>query len=117
MKIIKLFSGLEFLVEDDEAENIASKYKSKTLLKLRSGDYIASSGIEAITDPEMVAFAFGAMLYKDCRTYENEYGNKVKLKAEDYDQIEYKIHPKYKALIISNKSKKENKKLCSNNKQ
>ena len=95
MKIIKLFSGLEFLVEDDEAENVARNYKSKTLIKLRSGDYIASSGIEAITESETEAFWSGYPLSKDGKSFMRD-GERIYLESQHLKEIEYKPHSKYK---------------------
>lgn len=97
MKIIKLFSGLEFLVENDEAENVARNYKAKTLLRLKSGDYIASSGIEAITEVEIVPYWNGYLLEKSARSFMRE-GQRINLTAENFSEVEYKPHPKYEAM-------------------
>ena len=97
MKIIKLFSGLEFLVENDEAENVARNYKAKTLLRLKSGDYIASSGIEAITEVEIVPYWNGYPLSKDCKSFMRD-GQRIYLESESFNEIEYRPHPKYEAI-------------------
>ena len=97
MKIIKLFSGLEFLVENDEAENVARNYKAKTLLRLKSGDYIASSGIEAITELELVLFWNEYLLEKSGRSFMRG-GQRINLTAENFSEVEYKPHPKYEVM-------------------
>ena len=115
MKIIKLFSGLEFLVEDNEAENVAKNYKSKTLLRLKSGDYIASSGIEAITEQDLVPYWDGYILEKSGRSFMRD-GQRIFLETKDFKEIEYKPHPKYEAMkeklsdkfkMLSDKSRSE----------
>lgn len=113
MKILKTYSS-EHIVNDREVKVIVENANSDNLLLLDNGEYIRPKSVISITDLEMVAFCFGAMLYKDCRTYENEYGNKVKLRAEDYEKIEYKPHPKYKAM---QKMLTEKTKMISNRQQ
>ncbi len=104
MKIIKMYSGFEFLVEDDEAENIAKSYNSNSLLKLRCGDRIAPKGIEAICDPELIPYWNDYMLEKSGNSFIRD-GQRVKLETKDFNQIEYKPHPKYEAMsrILSEK--------------
>ncbi len=97
MKIIKMFSKSEFLVEDDEAENVAANYGKGGLILLRSGNYISTAGIESIADPETVPFWKDYLLEKGGRSFIRD-GQRINLEAQNFKEIEYKPHPKYEAM-------------------
>lgn len=106
-----MFSGKEFIVEDEEAKNVAKNYKSGALLELRSGDYIATSGIESIADPELVPYWKGYILEKDGRSFIRD-GVRVKLETDNLEEIEYKPNPRYELM---RKSLSEKMKMLSDN--
>lgn len=97
MKIIKMFSKSEFLVEDNEADNVAKSYGNGGLIQLRSGDYISTSGIESISDPELMPYWNGYLLEKSGNSFMRD-GQRIFLETQNYKEIEYKPHPKYKAM-------------------
>lgn len=92
-----MFSKSEFLVEDDEAENVARSYRSGGLIQLRSGDYISTSGIESIADSELVPYWDGYLLEKGGNSFIRD-GQRIFLETQNYKEIEYKPHPKYKKM-------------------
>ena len=110
MKIIKTFSGLEFIVEEDEAENIASVFGKNSMVKLRSSEWINTKSIEAIANIDNIPTWNGHLLSKNGDSFIRE-GKRVYLEKENYKEIEYTPHPRYvemkkqfKLKTLSNKS-------------
>ena len=110
-----MFSKSEFLVENDEAENVAKSYGNGGLIQLRSGDYISTSGIESISDPDLVPHWDGYLLEKSGNSFMRD-GQRIFLETKDYKEIEYKLHPRYeqmkelllsKTKMLSDKSRSE----------
>lgn len=101
MKIVKTFSR-EFVVYNDEAENIKNVLKrgQKEFIELRSGDLINPSMVESISEPETEAFWGGYPLSKDGKSFMRE-GKRIFLEPQNFEEIIYKAHSKYK--IKSNK--------------
>lgn len=97
MKTLTTFSGREYILEDDEAENIKKVFKPNTLLSLRSGEAVNSSAIEAIGDPELVPYWDGYKLDKNGSSFMRD-GQRIFLETQDYKNIEYKPHPKYEVM-------------------
>jgi len=97
MKILKMMSGIEFLLEDVEAENIARIFGQQKLVKLRSGEYVNTASIEVIKDIDTVPYWDGYMLEPDGRSFIRD-GVKVKMETDTFSEIEYKPHPKYLAM-------------------
>ena len=114
-QIITMFSGREHLVEDNEADEVAKNYNSNALLRLKSGARINPKGIESIDDPQLVGYWDGHLLDKNGGSFMRD-GQRIFLEAKDYEEVEYKPHPKYIALqkimiektkMISNKQQAE----------
>ncbi len=97
MKIITLFSGKEYLVEDEEANEVAKHYNSNALLRLKSGARINPKGIESVDDPITVPYWQGYILEKSGRSFIRD-GQRINLETKDFKKIEYKPHPKYEAM-------------------
>ena len=59
-KIIKTFTGREFIIENDEAENIKkamiNKKDKNEFVELRSGDLLNLDRIENISNPKKIAY-------------------------------------------------------------
>lgn len=115
MKTLTTFSGREYILEDDEAENIKKVFKPNTLLSLRNGEAVNSSAIESIGDPELIPYWNGYLLDKGGKSFMRD-GQRIFLETKDFNNVEYKIHPKYiaiqKILIEKTKIISNNKKLC-----
>jgi hypothetical protein len=98
MKILKLMSGAEFLLEDDEAENVAREFgQGTTMMRLRAGDYVNLKSIEFIGEPPLIPFWNGYPLLKDGRSFMYE-GRRWPVEPNEIKNIEYKPDPKYVAL-------------------
>lgn len=103
MKIIKTNNHmLEFIVEDDEAENVASLFGKEVLIKLRSGDFINPKSITAIINPPLAPFVEVEGKYipvlKDGQSIVNWAGNVVKINPTN---IEYRVDPKYEKIRLA----------------
>lgn len=97
MKTITTFSGKEFLIEDEEAENIKKIFKPNTLLSLRNGEAVNTSAIESIGSLEQVPYWDNYLLEKSGRSFIRD-GQRINLETKNFDEIEYKPHPKYEAM-------------------
>jgi len=107
MKILTMFGGKEFLLEEDEANNIiigiGESSKGKTFLALRCGAFINTSAIESITDIPLIPFFGGDRerqshyLSKDSNgNYFYQYeGKRINI---EIDKVEFLEDPKYKEL-------------------
>jgi hypothetical protein len=92
MKIITMFSKREYVVADDEAENVAKNSNGDGLLRLRSGDYISPKAIESISEPKQVKMYKGYFVEKDGMSYIRD-GEKIRI--EHPENIELAPDPKY----------------------
>ena len=96
MKLLKVFSGDEYIVEDDEALNIVAiknTPNSKAMIQLRCGAFVATSAIASISNPPLLGMAHGQYpLSKDGRSYMRD-GQRVYL--ESYNHVEYIPDPLY----------------------
>jgi len=99
MKILTTFGGREFILEDDEAENIIIVKNSptgKAFLELRCGAFVDTSAIESITDIPLIPYsADGYPLSKDGRSFIKE---GVRIWIENFDGIKYLPDSKYKRI-------------------
>jgi len=95
-----MFGGREHLSQDDEAENVRKMWHSDSSrpINLRDGSTISPKGIAEIGDPETIPYRDGYPLNKDGRSYMRD-GVRVYLEPKSYDEIKYKLHPKYKKMI------------------
>ena len=96
MKLIKCYGKLEFLVEDDEAENIVKFFGKQTLVKLRNGDYLNPATITAIIDPPKAKYWGGYRVADDNSVYRE--GVKIYLEPKNIEEIEYRDDPEYQNL-------------------
>ncbi len=120
IKILNLFSGKEFILESDEAENII-KIKNngagKAFLELRCGAYIDTSAIERITDVPLTAFREGDGVRYSHYLSKDSNGNYFyqlddgKRKYVELDEVVFVKNPEYEKLINA-----QNKQLKSENK-
>ncbi|MEK6878580.1 MAG: hypothetical protein AABY22_03180 [Nanoarchaeota archaeon] len=115
MKIIRTFSGYEFVVSDNDAGIIASSFDSGKLVALKTGEIINPKSIELIGDPELIAVWKGYTLDKNMRYFMRD-NQKVYLEPKHYEEIKYESHPKYQLIkkilmekmkMVSDKEKSE----------
>ena len=102
-KILRTFSGNEWLLENDEAENVIAVKKKgvKAFLQLRCGAYVDTSAIESIGGVPVIAHsASGKPLSKDGRWFVED-GKRVYV--ENFAGIQYLPDPKYTALVKNDK--------------
>lgn len=107
MKILKTYSS-EHIVNDEEVKVIVENANSDNLLLLDNGEYIRPKSIIAITDPELIPYWQDYILDKGGKSFMRD-GQRIFLETKDFDEVEYKPHPKYIAMqkILNN-----NKRLC-----
>lgn len=99
-KIIKTFTGREFIIENDEAENIKEAIENKKdkneFVELRSGDLLNLDRIENISNPKKIAYINTcsgiAILNPDGISF-NKDGNRIYLKPQDFEDIKFIEHP------------------------
>ncbi len=105
MKILRTFSGHEFIVEDDEAKNIVilKNTGKKSFVELRCGDFIDISAIESIVNPPLIPMIHGYPVEKDGRTFIRD-GDRIKI--ENLENIYYSEDPKYKKLMELSQQRK-----------
>jgi hypothetical protein len=104
MKIIKTTNRLEFVVENDEAENVISAFGKQSIVLLRSGAYLNPSTIAAIIDPPKIAYWAGYRVCDDGKSIFRD-GVKTYLEPRHLDEIEYRDDPKYlNSKLIENAS-------------
>ena len=103
MKILKTYSS-EHIISNRELKVIVENSNSDNLLLLDSGEYIRPKAIIAITEPEKVAYWNGYILDKGGRSFMRD-GNRIFLETKDYEEIEYKEHPRYIILRQSQDNK------------
>ena len=114
MKILKTFSRSEFILEDDEAENVMSALATgqKGFIKLRSGEMVNTQGIDCVAEVPLVGFykidGHEYPVLRDGETIVNEYGNRVKI---DKSYVKYLPDPTYKKKLLMLKQKNEPKQL------
>lgn len=94
MKIIKTTIKIDFIVEDDEAENIVKVFGKQTLVQLRNGSYLSPSTIAAIIDPPKVPYWGGYRVCEDGKSFFRE-GVRVYLEPLHIAEIKYLDDPKY----------------------
>ena|SRR3990167_11332929 len=98
MKIIKIIGG-EFVLEDDEAENVEKTVLvsgGKGFMKLRCGAFINITAIQVIMDIPLIAYSQGGYpLEKNGRSFIRD---GVRVMVEDLDTIQYLPDPKYKNI-------------------
>ncbi len=96
MKILKLISGKEYLLEDDEADYIKQIIATSDFIPLSNGDVVNAKVIERISEldkkPHWNYYPVeedksGKFFYRD--------GQKIHLEADHLCEIEYKDDPKY----------------------
>lgn len=95
-KILKTYSS-EHIVNDKEIPVIIKNQNSDSFLLLDNGEYIKPKSIIAITDPELVPYWNGYLLDKSGNSFMRD-GQRIFLETQDYKNIEYKTHPKYKKM-------------------
>ncbi len=101
MQVIKFFDGTEKVLQEDEAENVKKFWfeSSDLPILLRNGTGINPKSISSIGEPDTIPTFWGYPLYKDGRSFFRD-GERVYLEASNFDQIEYKLHPKYGEGLI-----------------
>lgn len=99
MKIIKTYSS-EHIINDSEVKIIVENSNSDKLLLLDSGEYVKAKSVIAIVEPETEAFWGGYPLSKDGKSFMRD-GQRIYLEQQNFKEIEYRTHSKYK--IKSNK--------------
>ncbi len=95
MTILKLISGREYVLEDNEAEYLISVIeKGIKFIRLSNGDFMAASSISVIGEPEKVPFWGGYILNSDEKSFQKN-GERIYLETENFKEIEYRENPKY----------------------
>jgi hypothetical protein len=98
MKVLKLVSGREYLLEDDEAEYLIKTIEQGLkFIRLSNGDFMACSSISVIGEPEKLATWSGYPLNKDGRTFQRE-GKRIYLEKDNFKDIEYLDNPVYQQM-------------------
>ena len=116
MKILTTFSGKEYILEDNEAENIKEIFKPNELISLRNGEAVNTSAIESIGSPELVPYWKEYLLDKSGKSFIRD-GRRIFLETQDFENIEYKLSPKYKAMELAQNIKLLNKKNGQKNRK
>ena len=90
MKIITMFSGKSYVVENDEAQNVSKMYNAGSLIELRCGAQINPRGIESIDDHVIKKWS-GHTVYEEKssgRQFFQRDGEKIFLGDNEVKQIE-----------------------------
>ncbi len=95
MKIIKTFSGSEFMVPDKEAEMIARMFGSEKLLRLSTGEFINTKAIESVREPELVGYYGDHILDKEMRYFYRD-GERIYLDGSEKPKLD--LSPRYKLM-------------------
>lgn len=82
MKLIIMFSKREYVVDDDEAENVAIASQGDGMICLRSGDFINPKGIESIGEVPKVMMYKGYFVEKDGMSYYRD-GERIRIEHPD----------------------------------
>lgn len=98
MKLLRLFSKQEFVLTEQEAEQVKKALLSghKGFISLPTGAVISISAVETLCDVPQVAYAHGQYpLLPDGNSYMRD-GQRVYLQSREH--LRYKPHPKYTDL-------------------
>ncbi len=102
MKLIKTSCRIDFVVEDDEAENIVKSFGKQSLVRLRDGNYLNPNTIAAICDIPKVAYWGGFKLNEDGKSFFRD-GRRIYLEPESFKEIEYLDDTKYSKVKLIEK--------------
>ena len=93
-------SNLEFLMADDEAENVEKMWfeTPDKAIKLRCGASVNPKSIVAITDPDMIPTWGGETMNADGTMIQRD-GNWLSLNEGQLEEIRYVIAPKYRPMM------------------
>ncbi len=91
MKILTMFSGREYILEDDEAEIVDVAFSKELPVRLRSGDLINTKGMESLGNPPIVPFYDGYPMF-DGKSFMRD-GERIYVC--DWSNVEYKPDPHY----------------------
>lgn len=95
IQVLRLFNNTEYIVEEDEAENIMQCIDKVKFIRLRNGTLVNVSAISDIGKPETMLFWGEYPINKDGRSF-NRDGERVWItEKKDLDQIKHHLHPKY----------------------
>lgn len=87
MKLLRMMSGTEHYIQDDEAENLSKIVETKKFAILRSGAMIRTTRIEEITEVPTEKFWKGHRLSKDGRSFMRD-GDRIYLEPHNYAEID-----------------------------
>ena len=107
MKIITLFGGKEFLIDEEELPTVLGNLEKK-IIKLRNDDYIAPSAIQSISNVPMVAYYKGYAVLKDGKSYLRD-GDRITISEPNL--IEYQEDPSYYSKFYAQQAESERLKL------
>lgn len=94
MKILRTFSGQEYVLADDEAENVVrlkEEKQVKAFIALRNGAHVDSSAIESVGPVPLVPTRNGRVINR--LGFYMEGGHKINV--EDWTTVVYLPDPKY----------------------
>jgi hypothetical protein len=94
MQTIKTIDGMEFLLENNEAEYIKSIIATQNFINLSSGDMINTKSIARIGQLDKIATYDGAPISRD-RTHFFRDGKRINIGENDTAGIEMLDDPKY----------------------
>jgi len=97
-KILKTFGGTEYVLDDDEAQNIVDLKRTgkKSFIELRCGAYIDSSAIESVAYPPLIPVSGdGYSLSKDGRSFVRD---GIRIWVEHPGNVRYVEDPRYNKL-------------------
>jgi len=97
MKILKLISGKEYFLDDDEADYIKKMIVNSDFIPLANGDLINTKAIERISEPDKKPHwnYYPLSQDKEGNWYFYREGRRVYLEQNNFEEINYQDDPKY----------------------
>ena len=99
MQTIKTMDGQEYLLDDEQAENVKKAILTSSFLQLQNGDMINTKSVSKVGSLDKVKHWGGYVLRKDGRSFLRD-GDIIWLDGNE--EIEEIDDPKYKLMPIIN---------------
>ena len=94
MKIVKLISGKEYCISDDEFENLKLVLRKGKLIELSNGDIINPISVSHAGEPDKVSFWEDYPLDKEGRYFMRE-GRRIYLEERNFGEVVSRLAPEY----------------------
>jgi len=99
MKTIKLFSGKEYLIEDNEFEIVKNLIRNSKMIELSNGDIFNSAAIEYAGELDKMRFwDIYPIITNKAGTFFIREGEQIFLEARNFDEIKIKDDLKYLSM-------------------